>query len=203
MTAPDPRPESSPANRGARLRLAVLAVFLTGLFVAGKATGWTESLDIERVRSLVARTGALGYVVYAAIFAGGELIHVPGIVFVAAGVLAFGRVAGFFAALGSAVISVSTTFVIVRSVGGRALSSVKRPIVRRILSHLDEHPLRTVILLRLVFWLAPPVNYALALSNVRFRDYVVGSFIGLVLPLALIAAFLERVLAFLTNAALP
>jgi uncharacterized membrane protein YdjX (TVP38/TMEM64 family) len=105
----------------------VLGIVLVGLFVAGKATGWTDSFSVERIRELVARAGPLGYVAYAATFAIGELIHVPGIVFVIAAVLAFGRVAGFVAGLLGGLVSVSTTFFIVRGVGGRALGAVERP----------------------------------------------------------------------------
>ena len=35
--------------------------------------------------------------------------------------------------------------------------------------------MRTVIVLRLLLWIAPPLNYALAMSNIRFREYLVGS----------------------------
>ena len=52
----------------------------------------------------------------------------------------------------------------------------------------QERPVRSVALLRLVFWMFPPLNYALALSPVGLRDYVVGSALGLVLPLAVMAA---------------
>jgi uncharacterized membrane protein YdjX (TVP38/TMEM64 family) len=195
VSAPDdlPRPDSS------RTRLAILAVVLIGLFIAGKATGWTDSFGVERIRDLVGRAGPLGYVAYVAAFALGELIHVPGVVFVIAAVLAFGRAAGFVAGLLGGLISVSTTFFIVRSVGGRALGTVRHPFMKRLLSHLDERPIRTIFLLRLVFWLAPPVNYALALSNVRFREYFAGSLLGLVGPIALIAAFVDRFLRWFAH----
>ena len=43
--------------------------------------------------------------------------------------------------------------------------------------------MRTVLLLRLVLWMAPELNYALALSNVGYRPYLVGSALGLVAPI--------------------
>jgi uncharacterized membrane protein YdjX (TVP38/TMEM64 family) len=48
-----------------------------------------------------------------------------------------------------------------------------------------------VALLRLVLWMAPAVNYALALSPVRYRDYAIGSAVGLAIPVAAAAAFLH------------
>ena len=52
-------------------------------------------------------------------------------------------------------------------------------------------------MLRMLFAFAPPLNYALAMSSVRLRQYVIGSFIGLI-PWALACAvFTEWLLEFL------
>ena len=44
--------------------------------------------------------------------------------------------------------------------------------------------IRTVFLLRLFLWLAPALNYALALTHVKYRDYLIGSALGLIVPVA-------------------
>ena len=36
-----------------------------------------------------------------------------------------------------------------------------------------------MILLRAIFGVAPALNYALALSSLGFRDYIIGSIIGM------------------------
>jgi uncharacterized membrane protein YdjX (TVP38/TMEM64 family) len=195
VSAPE-APEASPRAPSSRVRIAILVLVLVGIFVAGKATGLTDSLGVVRIRELAGRAGPLGYLAYAGAFAVGELIHVPGILFVIAGVLAYGQRAGFVAGLLGGLLSVSTAFLVVRSVGGRALSTVRHPFMKRLLAHLDEHPIRTTFLLRSVFWFLPALNYALALSNIRFRHYFAGSLLGLVVPVALIAVFVERVLAW-------
>ena len=41
------------------------------------------------------------------------------------------------------------------------------------------------------FQTAPPLNYALALSGVRLRDYLVGTLIGLPLPIAAYCIFFD------------
>lgn len=189
-------PTHSPSP--SRVRIITLAGVLGALFALGKLSGWSDS-GVDGVRALVDRAGAFGYLAYAAVFSIGELVHVPGVVFVVAGVVAFGHAAGFVVALAGAVVSVSVTFFVVRTLGGRPLGSVERPFVKRVLSHLDENPIRTVFLLRLVLWLAPALNYALALSNVRYRDYLVGSLLGLVLPIGLVTLFVDRVAAYLLH----
>lgn len=185
------------ADGPSKLRLALLAVFLIGLFVLGAATGWADRFTLEGIREAIADAGVWGFAVFLGAFALGELLHVPGFLFVAAAVLAYGRFVGGAAAYVGAVVSVIVSFAVVRGVGGRALGGLKNARVRRILDRLEERPVRVVALLRLLLWMAPPLNYALALSPVRFRDYVVGSALGLILPIAVASAFLDWFIQFL------
>lgn len=178
-----------------RWRLAALVVVLVGLFAIGRATGLASGLSAEQIRTTVHGAGPWGYVAYTGAFVGGELLHVPGMIFVGAGVLAFGKVTGFIAAFVTSILSVCVSFVFVRAVGGRALESVQRPFVQRALAHLDAHPVRTVVVLRLALWLAPPVNYGLALSTIKFRDYLVGSALGLVVPVSLAVLLFDTLFA--------
>lgn len=43
---------------------------------------------------------------------------------------------------------------------------------------LEEHGLSTVIVLRLLFFLFPPVNWLIGVSQIRFRVFVIGTIIG-------------------------
>ncbi len=165
-----------------KLRLLLLVLVLAGLFVVGKATGAIDRIDVARVRAVVERAGALGMAAFVVLFALGELVHVPGMVFVAAGIVIYGKAAGFAISLAAAIVSVSVSFALVRAAGGKMLAEVERPFVKRMLAKLDARPIATVFVLRSVLWLAPPLNYALALSSIRFRDYLAGSALGLVGP---------------------
>ena len=50
--------------------------------------------------------------------------------------------------------------------------------------------------MRMFLFLLPAVNYGLAMTRVRFRDYLVGSAIGLVPPMIVIALAFEWALSF-------
>lgn len=165
------------------LRLGALAALLVALAVAGHVTGAREWLAPDRLRPLIASAGLAGVLLFVVVFVVGELLHVPGLVFVGVAVLAYGRLWGGLLAFAGAVCSVCVTFAIVRGVGGRALEAIERPFLRRMLSRLEAWPVRTIVLLRTVLIVSPPLNYALALSPVRFRDYLVGSALGLVVPI--------------------
>lgn len=58
-----------------------------------------------------------------------------------------------------------------------------------LLRRLDGNPIASIVLLRILFQTAPPVNYALAMSGVGFRSYVIGTLLGLPLPIALYCLF--------------
>lgn len=168
-------------SRDKILRLALLAALILGLVLLGRATGLTAWLsDKEELSAFLRVIGPWGYLLFVVLFCVAELIHVPGIVFVAAGVYAYGTVTGFFLGLAAAIASVCVSFAVVRTVGGsKMMEGIERPLVRRLLAQLESRPLRAVILLRLVLFMAPPLNYALALSPVRFGDYLLGSAIGI------------------------
>lgn len=178
-------------------RIGLLAVLFGGSLLAAKLTGLTEMVSVESIRALMDTAGPFGFFAFVAAFGVGELMHIPGVVFVGGAALAYGPIYGALAAYLGAVGSVILSFVVVRAVGGQPLGNIQRPRVKRILSRLDDHPVTTVALLRLIFWMAPFLNYGLAMSKVRFRDYLLGSAIGLALPIPLVVYFMDVALRFM------
>jgi uncharacterized membrane protein YdjX (TVP38/TMEM64 family) len=185
-------PAKSAAPRVARLRLMAALALAVLLFGIGRALDLQQHLTVESLQATMASAGAVGVVLYVIAFCLGELLHVPGLVFVAAGVLAYGPVLGGPLAFLGAVASVSVSFWVVRAIGGRPLGELRARWVRRALAQLDARPVATIALLRLVLIMAPPLNYALALSQVRFAHYFLGSVLGLVVPIALAVIFFDH-----------
>lgn len=181
------------APRRGRWRLIALALVIVATFVVGHLTGATERLSPEGVRRAVEGAGAAGVIGFLVLFVVGELLHVPGLVFIGAAVAVWGPVRGGAIGGVGALLSLVTSFVVVRAIGGTPLDAVKNRLVRRLLQHLETRPVTTVAAVRAVTILSPPVTYALALSGIRFRDYLVGSAIGLVLPLAGAVVFFDWV----------
>ena len=172
-------------------RVLALVVVLGGLFAVGIATGVTDHLSVDVMRDAIVGAGALGVLMFIAAFAVGLLVQVPGMLFIGAAALAWGQGGGAVVGLAGAVIAVTASFIVVRSVGGKLLDDVQKPWLRKIMAKLEARPVRTIALLRLVMWLAPPLNYALAMSGVTLRQYVVGSAIGLVVPITLASVFVD------------
>jgi uncharacterized membrane protein YdjX (TVP38/TMEM64 family) len=81
--------------------------------------------------------------------------------------------------------------VTIRALGGDALRLLENRVAVRILRELDAHPIASVGLLRVLFQTVPALNYALAMSGIRFRAYIIGTLVGLPLPIAVYCIFFD------------
>lgn len=173
------------------LRPVLTLLVLAGLAYLAHLTGLVESVDAAWVRETVESAGTWGVLAFTGIFAVGGLLHVPGLVFVAAAALIYGGTLAVGVAFLGALVSATVSFLVVRRLGGQPLDVLEGSWARRFLDNLDDRPILTVALLRLLLWMAPALNYGLALTGVRLRDYVAGSALGLVLPVTVAVFFFE------------
>jgi len=182
-------------ERSRKVRLAGLFIGLVVIYVVGHTTGLFERVSVKWIRQVVEASGPWGIVVYELVFVAGVMLFIPGMVFIVAGILAWGPIPGAPLALVGALLAIAISFQFYRTVGGGdALSAIDKPFVKRILSQLEERPVRTVALLRLFFWASPPVNTAFALSNIDARAHFVGSVLAMVPVVIVVALIVEGVL---------
>jgi uncharacterized membrane protein YdjX (TVP38/TMEM64 family) len=166
------------------VRLALLAAFLIGVYSIGRATGFTDQLTVDGIRESMRTAGVGGFAVFLAVFCVGQLLYIPGFVFVMVSGLAYGPLWGSVASVIAASVSVAVSFFIVRTIGGQPLKNlnIKRPFLQKPLDRLEQQPIRSMIVIRLFLWAIPPVNYTLAMSGVTFRDYMIAAVIGMTPP---------------------
>lgn len=202
--SPKPRPPRGEGDEARRprpgRRLLAVAVAVLALLLVARLSGLADrspEVLVGELRALVLSWGAGGALLFVVLFAVGELLQIPGLVFVAAAVLSYGRLHGGLLAYFAGLVSVSVSFAVFRALGGAALADLERPWLRKVLGRLRERPVRTIATLRAVLLLSPPLNAALALSRVRFRDYLAGSALGLLPPVAGFVLLFERCLLWL------
>jgi uncharacterized membrane protein YdjX (TVP38/TMEM64 family) len=179
------------------LRIGGVVALVCALVLVERLTGLSDQLSREALRGHVAAAGPWGIPLFLAVFCVALFLHIPatGILFVGVGVALYGPVAGAALAFAGAALAVMFSFVIVRGVGGKPFAEVKNKYARRILARLESHPIWTVIVMRLIFFVGAPVNYALALSSIRTRDYVLGSLLGMVAPTVVLALGFDVLIA--------
>jgi uncharacterized membrane protein YdjX (TVP38/TMEM64 family) len=170
---------------GRRLWLSLLIVSIA--WIAASVAGATEYFTFESVRAWMEGDGRRGVLAFTLLFAVAQLLRVPSFVFIAAAVAVYGLYPGVLVGLIGALASALVSFTVVRAVAGQALAEIRLPLFRRLLDLVDDRPIVAIALLRLIFQTAPPLNYALAMTAVRWRDHLIGSFLGLPLPVTVMA----------------
>ena len=172
-------------------RLLAVLLFLTLLLAIFELSGLRSHFNLAYLHQILVDNPITGLIVFILIFVLGNLVQIPGWIFLAAAVLALGKTWGGMATYVAAIISCTATFFTIRLVGGNALRSLDGKLATRLLSQLDAHPIRNIVLLRMLFQTVPPLNYALAMSGIRFRDYLVGTLLGLPLPIMAYCLFFD------------
>lgn len=160
-----------------------MLLFLIVLLAVFELSGLRSHFNLAYLHQILVDHPVTGLLTFILIFAMGNLVQIPGWIFLAAAVLALGRTWGGLATYVAALVSCTFTFFSIHLIGGDALRGLKGKLATRLLNQLDAHPVRNIVLLRMLFQTVPPLNYALAMSGVRFRDYFVGTLLGLPLPI--------------------
>ena len=172
-------------------RLLGLLVFLLALLALAQFSGLRSQLNVAFLQEQLQANPWSGMALFVALFCLGNMAQVPGWIFLAAAVYVFGRVNGGLATYVAANVSCLFTFVTIRLVGGNVAATLKSPFAQRLVAQLHAHPVRNVLLLRSLFQTLPALNYALALSGLRLRHYVLGTLLGLPLPIAVYCLFFD------------
>ena len=178
---------------GKTKRLWALAAFLLVLFVLVRVTGLRDHMTLAFVHDQFEAHMVQGLLLFVLLFCLGNLVQIPGWIFLAAAVLALGKFWGGLATYVAAVTSCAFTFWVIRLLGGNALREFRGKLVQRLLARMDAHPVASVVLLRTLLQTAPALNYALAMSGLKFRAYILGTLLGLPLPIALYSLFFETI----------
>ena len=172
-------------------RLVAVLLFLGLLLGTFELSGLRQHFSLEFLQQRILEHRISGLLIFVLLFALGNLVQIPGWLFLAAAVLTLGRSMGGLATYVAASISCVVTFLLIRMLGGDALRRLDSRIAERIFRHLDARPITSIVLLRVLFQTVPALNYALAMSGVKFRNYLIGTLLGLPLPIAVYCLFFE------------
>jgi uncharacterized membrane protein YdjX (TVP38/TMEM64 family) len=159
--------------------IAVLAV----LILVVRESGVRELLDIESARATILGYGALAPLLYVLFYILASLIFIPGTPLTLLGGAIFGPLYGTIYTIVGASLGAMSAFLIMRFIGGGILKNGSGDIAKRLAEYdekLKNHGLATVLFLRLApLFPFNGLNFALGLTSVRFRDYALGTFLGI------------------------
>lgn len=174
-------------------RLLLVITFLTSLLGIFQFSGLRDHFNLAFLHQQFVDNAVTGLLAFIALFALGNLIQIPGWLFLAAAVVSLDRFWGGLATYLAALVSCTLTFWLIRSIGGDSLRLTENPYAVRVLKILDRRPVLAVFLLRLLMQTAPALNYVLAMSGIKFRHYLTGTLVGLPVPIALYCLFFDYI----------
>ncbi|MEZ4440166.1 MAG: VTT domain-containing protein [Polyangiaceae bacterium] len=161
----------------------LLAALVVGLGLFGWQQGWLAAVTADDMRRWAQAAGPWGPLLFVALFAAGEVLHVPSVIFVVVAGIVWPTPIALVTAYAGALVASAVVFVFARYlVSGGLRQLLERrmpPELRRYDEALVEHAVRTVALIRLVTFMAPLMHWVLATSKVRFWPMMAGTAIGL------------------------
>lgn len=180
-------------------KILYIVTFFIVLYILVELSGLRSQISPEAIQEIFLQHTILGLFLFCLAYSVGNLAYIPGWVFLVGAVFALGKEWGGSASYLAAICSSALSFFLIRSLGGTALRSLNNQWADRIFLHLDQRPILSVTILRLVFQTLPAINYALALTDLRFRHYIIGTLIGLPLPIFLYCYFFETIFHYILN----
>ncbi|MFP5349204.1 MAG: VTT domain-containing protein, partial [Gammaproteobacteria bacterium] len=196
-----PPDERVPAHRRLMLGLGLL-VTLLGLAAAWKWTPLGEWLNVETLSDYIALFSdgpAAPFIAIGAFLLGGVLVA-PVTLLVVVTALAFGPVQGSIYSLVGSVASAALLYGIGHALGRNTVRRLAGSRLNRLSKRLGERGIIAITVLRMLP-VAPfsVVNLVAGASHIRFRDFIIGTVLGLLPGVIAINFFVDRVGATFQN----
>lgn len=122
----------------------------------------------------------------------GTCLLIPLMIFVGVGAALFGPFWGFAWVWPGALAGASLSFLIARTLGRDFVSSLLGARLRKYDCLIENNGFKAVLLLRLMF-VPGPINFAMGLTKVRFRDYFFATALGEAVTVSVFIFFIGMV----------
>ena len=173
--------KGDPGNRGkAILKAAILLVFVVAAIFLVRYTPIKDYLSVEALGRFLDAVGIWAPVVFMVIYAGGVCLFLPGTLLTGLGAAIFGPYWGFVYVWFGAMAGASIAFWIGRTLGREFASSLIGDKLKKYDDAIERNGFATVLYLRLVYFPFTPMNFGMGLTKVHFRDYFLGTGLGII-----------------------
>lgn len=182
--------------------LGSLALMLALLAVAWR---WTPLRETVNLASLVALARGMEHLpftplVIVASYVIAGCLMVPVMLLIAVTGIVFGPVAGALYAIAGTLLSAAVTYYIGQWLGRDTVRSLMGPRVNRLSRHVARRGILAMMVIR-VLPVAPytVVNVVAGASHIRFRDYMIGTFMGMTPGILITVTFVHHLAEAVRN----
>jgi len=177
-------------NKRALLKAVILLAFLLGVFFIFRFTSFKTYLTPETLNRILEHAGIWAPVLYIFIYALGVCLFIPGLLLTGIGALLFGPYWGFIYIWVGAMIGASGAFFIGRTLGRDFAAAMIGDRLKKYDDAIERNGFAVVLYLRLLYFPFTPMNFGMGLTKVRFRDYFLGTGLGIIAGTFIIAFFI-------------
>ena len=181
-------------------KLAAILLVVLILLLAYQLGIFQQFADPAGVKQALVQLGPWGYLAFIAAYATLQPFGFPGTVFIWAAPLIWPWPVAFALSMTGTMAASVVGFLFARFVARDFVSPRIPERFRRHNDDLGRRAFATVFLLRLVFWMPPPLHFFFGVSQVRFATHFWGSLAGYALPLLLVSIFGERLVDIVLTA---
>jgi uncharacterized membrane protein YdjX (TVP38/TMEM64 family) len=165
---------------GGRFKAVLLLAFIVGAVVLMRCTPIKTYLTPEAVGDLVASAGLWAPLLFIVLYAAGVCLFIPGTLLTGLGAALFGAYWGFLWVWCGAMIGAAGGFLIGRTLGREFAASLIGDRLKKYDDAIARNGFATVLYLRLVYFPFTAMNFGMGLTQVRWRDFLAGTALGIV-----------------------
>jgi uncharacterized membrane protein YdjX (TVP38/TMEM64 family) len=165
-------------------KAVIKAIFLLTFIVAAifllRFTPIKSYLTAEALGSFLESAGFWAPLIFILIYTTGVCLFMPGTLLTGLGAAIFGAYWGFVYVWFGAMAGASAAFFIGRTLGREFAASLIGDKLKKYDDGIERNGFATVLYLRLVYFPFTPMNFGMGLTKVHFRDYFIGTGLGII-----------------------
>ena len=170
---------AKPGKRKAVIKVIGFAFFICAALLLFRFSSLSNYLTAAALESFLEKAGIWAPVLFILIYAAGICLFLPGTLLTGLGAALFGPYWGFVYVWIGAMIGSSAAFFIGRTLGRDFAASLVGGKLKKYDDAIEKNGFATVLYLRLIYFPFTPMNFGMGLTKVRFRDYVWGTGLGI------------------------
>lgn len=174
-------------------KAALLFLFVCAAIYLARFSPVRQLLTAERLGQFLDSSGGWAPLVFVFIYAAGVCFFIPGTLLTAIGAAVFGPYRGFLYVWAGAMMGACLSFMIGRHLGREFAAALIGDRLRRYDDAIERNGFATVLYLRLIYFPFTPMNFGMGLTKVRFRDYVSGTALGIVVGTFIFTFFIGTI----------
>jgi uncharacterized membrane protein YdjX (TVP38/TMEM64 family) len=171
--------QTNEKKKTALVKVSFLILFIGVAIYLVRFSPARQFFTADQLGQILEAVGFWAPLLFVFIYAAGVCLFLPGTLLTALGAAIFGPYWGFLYVWIAAMIGASLAFLIGRYLGRDFAASLIGDRLKRFDDAIERNGFATVLYLRLMYFPFTPMNFGMGLTKVRFRDYVAGTGLGI------------------------